>query len=93
VIDLGKDVPPEKFVVTAVNEQANVIGMSALLTTTMPSMRKVIEILDQKGLRGRIKTIVGGAPITENYAREIGADAYAFDAGISVERVRHLMGN
>lgn len=91
VIDLGKDVPPEKFVETAVQEQAKVIGMSALLTTTMPSMRKVIEILEQKGLKGQIRTIVGGAPITENYAREIGADAYAFDAGISVERIKHLM--
>ena len=91
VIDLGKDVAPEVFVDTALKEQAKVIGMSALLTTTMPSMRKVIEILENKGLKGQIRTIVGGAPITENYAREIGADAYAFDAGISVERIKQLM--
>lgn len=91
VIDLGKDVAPETFVDIAVKEQAKVIGMSALLTTTMPSMKKVIDILEAKGLKGQIRTIVGGAPITENYARDIGADAYAFDAGISVERIKNLM--
>jgi 5-methyltetrahydrofolate--homocysteine methyltransferase len=91
VIDLGKDVSPENFVDTALKENAKVIGMSALLTTTMPSMKKVIDILETKNLKGKIKTIIGGAPITESYAKEIGADSYAYDASISVERVKYLM--
>ena len=91
VIDLGKDVPPEKFVETAVKENAGLIGMSALLTTTMPMMKNVIDILAEKNLKGKIKTVIGGAPITEKYAKEIGADAYAFDAAKSVECVKSLM--
>jgi 5-methyltetrahydrofolate--homocysteine methyltransferase len=90
VVDLGKDVAPETFVETASREGAHVIGMSALLTTTMPAMRKVTELLRSRGLAGRIKTIIGGAPVTEAFAREIGADAYAFDAAKAVERVREL---
>ncbi|MFQ5822942.1 MAG: corrinoid protein [bacterium] len=90
VIDLGKDVPAEKFVETAKMEQAKVIGMSALLTTTMPVMKKVIENLQEKGLNGTINTIIGGAPLSEEYAREIGADAYAFDAAKAVECVKML---
>lgn len=92
VIDLGKDVPPEAFVEAAVREDARIIGMSALLTTTMPAMKAVIELLRRDGLHGKIKTIIGGAPITKAYADEIGADAYAFDAAKSVERVNALLG-
>ena len=90
VIDLGNDVAPEKFVETATRENAQVIGMSALLTTTMTGMQRVVELLDAKGQRGRIKTIIGGAPVTAEYAREIGADAFGFDAASAVERVKEL---
>ena len=90
VIDLGKDVSPEKFVETAINEKAGIIGMSALLTTTMPVMNNVVELLKQKKLKDQIKVIVGGAPASEEFATEIGADAYAFDAASAVERVKQL---
>ena len=90
VIDLGKDVSPEKFVETAITEKAGIIGMSALLTTTMPVMNNVVELLKQKKLKDQIKVIVGGAPASEEFAAEIGADAYAFDAASAVERVKQL---
>lgn len=92
VIDLGKDVPAEAFIDAAVQENASVIGMSALLTTTMPAMKMVIDMLRERGLQGKIRTIVGGAPITKAFAEQIGADAYAFDAAKSVERVNALLG-
>lgn len=92
VIDLGKDVLPETFINTALNENAGVIGMSALLTTTMPVMKEVIQLLKERGLSGRIKTIVGGAPLSESVALEIGADAYAYDAGSAVDRIKQLLG-
>jgi len=91
VIDLGKDVPPARFVDTAVERQASVIGMSALLTTTMVGMKEVVRLLRERGLEGRIRTIVGGAPVSPDFAREIGADAYAFDAASAVERVKSLI--
>jgi len=93
VIDLGKDVPPEKFIETAEKENAKLIGMSALLTTTMPAMKTVVELLDRKGLKGKIKTIIGGAPVSQEYAKLIGADAYAFDASKSIELVKNLLSN
>ncbi len=93
VIDLGKDVPPIKFIETAEKENASLIGMSALLTTTMPGMKTVIDLIEAKGLKGKIKTIIGGAPVTEEYAKSIGADAYAFDASKSVELVKNLLVN
>jgi 5-methyltetrahydrofolate--homocysteine methyltransferase len=93
VIDLGKDVAPEAMVRAAQEYDASVIGMSALLTTTMPAMSEVAEILQRERLNGRIKTIVGGAPVTEDFARDIGADAYGYDAANAVERVRSLIGN
>jgi 5-methyltetrahydrofolate--homocysteine methyltransferase len=92
VIDLGKDVPAETFVETAQHEQAGIIGMSALLTTTQPAMKTVIDLLREPGLNAKIKTIVGGAPVSEEFAREIGADAYAYDAASAVERVKRLVG-
>jgi 5-methyltetrahydrofolate--homocysteine methyltransferase len=91
VIDLGKDVPPQKFVDTARESQADVIGMSALLTTTMPVMRQVVSLLKKEGLDSSVRTVIGGAPVTEEFAREIGADAYGFDAANAVERVRALV--
>jgi len=91
VIDLGKDIPAEKFVETAKAEQAEIIGMSALLTTTQPAMKTVIELLREQGLNAKIRTIVGGAPVSKEFAREIGADAYAYDAASAVECVKQLM--
>jgi 5-methyltetrahydrofolate--homocysteine methyltransferase len=91
VVDLGNDVAPERFVETAVREQASVIGMSALLTTTMPAMKRTVELLKTKGLAGRIRTIIGGAPVTPEYARSIEADAYGYDAANAVDQVKKLM--
>jgi 5-methyltetrahydrofolate--homocysteine methyltransferase len=91
VVDLGHDVAPERFVEAAVRSGASVIGMSALLTTTMPVMRDVVARVRAGGLGSRVRTIVGGAPVSEAFAREIGADAYAFDAASAVERVRALV--
>ena len=92
VIDLGHDVPAEAFVDAAVREEATLIGMSALLTTTMLRMRDVVSLLRERGLAGRVRTIVGGAPVDAAFAREIGADAYACDAATAVERVKSLLG-
>jgi 5-methyltetrahydrofolate--homocysteine methyltransferase len=92
VIDLGSDVSPETFVSAAKESGATVIGMSALLTTTMPGMRKVIELVQQGELAGKVRTIVGGAPVSDDFARDIGADAYAYDAANAVERVKALVG-
>jgi 5-methyltetrahydrofolate--homocysteine methyltransferase len=92
VIDLGHDVAPEAFVDTAVREGATLIGMSALLTTTMTHMREVVALLRERGLAGRVRTIVGGAPVNADFAREIGADDYACDAATAVDRVRALVG-
>jgi len=77
VIDLGVNVSPEKFIATIKEKNANIIAMSALLTTTMPSMRTTIEALKQAGVRDKVKVLIGGAPITQKYADEIGADGYS----------------
>ncbi len=90
VTDLGADVPTEKFVEHA--SHADIIGLSALLTTTMPQIRKVIEALEAAGVRQKVKVMVGGAPVTREYAEEIGADAYAIDASAAVREARALMG-
>ncbi|UCE61180.1 MAG: corrinoid protein [Phycisphaerales bacterium] len=90
VIDLGNDVAPQSFVDAAKERGASVIGMSALLTTTMPTMAKVVDLVKERKLDSRIKTIVGGAPVSEMFAREIGADAYGFDAANAVDRVKSL---
>jgi 5-methyltetrahydrofolate--homocysteine methyltransferase len=91
VVDVGTDVPAERFVETAVASGASVIGLSALLTTTMVNMQPVIELVERRGLRGTVRTIVGGAPLTEAFAREVGADGYGFDAANAVQRVRALL--
>jgi 5-methyltetrahydrofolate--homocysteine methyltransferase len=92
VIDLGHDVAPEAFVDAAVREGATLIGMSALLTTTMTRMRDVVALVRERGLAGKVRTIVGGAPVNADFAREIGADDYACDAATAVDRVRALLG-
>ena len=92
VIDLGHDVKAEAFVDAAVREGAPLIGMSALLTTTMSRMREVVDLIGNRGLSGQIKTIVGGAPVSPEFAREIGADDSASDAATAVERVKRLLG-
>jgi len=89
--DLGTDVPPEKFVEAVRTSGANVVGLSALLTTTMPGMKTIIEALAQAGLRHRVKVIVGGAPLTDAYARQIGADGYAPDASRAVALTKSLL--
>ncbi len=91
VHDLGVDVAFEKFVEKAVELKADLVGVSALLTTTMTGQRKVIEALDQAGLRGRVKVLIGGAPVTREWAREIGADGYAEDAAGAVKAAKELL--
>ncbi|MFH2068718.1 MAG: corrinoid protein [Candidatus Omnitrophota bacterium] len=91
VMDLGIDVPEEKFV-AAVKEGVQVIGLSALLTTTMTGMKGVIEALKAAGVRDNVKVMIGGAPITQAYADEIGADAYGEDAATAAIKAKQLIG-
>lgn len=91
IVDLGVDVPAEEFVKKATELKPDVIGMSALLTTTMPSMKTIIDALDAAGLRKNIKVIVGGAPVTESYARQIEADGFSPDASRAVNLVNELL--
>jgi 5-methyltetrahydrofolate--homocysteine methyltransferase len=91
IIDLGTDVQPEEFVEIARAEGANLVGMSALLTTTMLSMKSTIDALSEAGLRDRVRVLVGGAPVTANFAEQIGADAYAADAAAAVDTARSLI--
>jgi 5-methyltetrahydrofolate--homocysteine methyltransferase len=91
VTDLGVDVPPEKFV-EAAREGAQLVGMSAMLTTTMPNMKVTIDALKEAGVRDKVKVIVGGAPLTENYAQEIGADGFSPDASAAVRKAKELIG-
>ena len=91
VQDLGVDVPPQTFV-DAVQGGAQVIGMSALLTTTMSNMKNTIQALNEAGIRNQVKVVIGGAPVTEDYSRQIGADAYSPDASSAVRTVRQLIG-
>jgi 5-methyltetrahydrofolate--homocysteine methyltransferase len=92
VIDLGTDVPTEKFVDAVKSNRPNILGLSALLTTTMPMMKAAIESLIEAGVRDRIKIMVGGAPVTEKFAKDIGADGYAPDAASAVAKARELIG-
>jgi 5-methyltetrahydrofolate--homocysteine methyltransferase len=92
VIDLGVDVSAEKFVETARDNDAQIIGLSALLTTTMPGMKSVIDTLEEAGLRNDIKVMIGGAPITQDFADEIGADGFAPDASSAVRKAKELVG-
>lgn len=92
VKDLGVDVSPDKFVAEAEALGADLIMLSALLTTTMVGMKDVVSSLQSKGLHGKIKVMIGGAPITQRYADEIGADGYAPDAGSAVDKASELLG-
>ncbi|MFQ5868847.1 MAG: corrinoid protein [Candidatus Zixiibacteriota bacterium] len=92
VVDLGNDVPPERFIEVAEQEAAEVIGMSALLTTTMPVMKKVIDLAKERGIYGKTKIIVGGAPLSSAYAKKIGADAYCYDGLNAVDCVKGFVG-
>jgi 5-methyltetrahydrofolate--homocysteine methyltransferase len=89
-VDLGTDVRPEVFVAAVQEHQPQLLGMSALLTTTMPGMKATIEALEEAGLRDTVKIMVGGAPVTAAFAKQIGADAYAPDAATAVEVARSL---
>jgi 5-methyltetrahydrofolate--homocysteine methyltransferase len=91
IMDLGIDVPPEKFV-AAVQSGAQVVALSALLTTTMPNMKLIVEAIQQAGLREQVHIIIGGAPVNDLYAAQIGADGYAPDASSAVRKVRELIG-
>jgi len=91
VIDLGTDVGPEKFGEAVRTHRPQLVGMSALLTTTMQNMRSTLEALDDLGVRGLVKVMVGGAPVTESFAREIGADGYAPDASRAVALAKSLL--
>jgi 5-methyltetrahydrofolate--homocysteine methyltransferase len=91
VIDLGTDVKPAAFVQAVKEHQPKLVGMSALLTTTMVAMRSTIEALNEAGLRNSVKVMVGGAPVTNDFAQSIGADAYAPDAAAAVDIARQLI--
>ncbi|MBN2046685.1 MAG: corrinoid protein [Anaerolineaceae bacterium] len=91
VIDLGTDVPAEAFVETVRDQNIQILALSALLTTSMPNMKVVIDALEESGLRGRVKIIVGGAPVNHAYAAEIGADGYSPDASQAVTLAKQLL--
>ena len=90
VVDLGENVSPDTFV-QAVRDGAQIIGMSALLTTTMPMMATTIKALEEAGLRDKVKVMIGGAPITQEYADQIGADSYSTDAASAAELAKRLI--
>ena len=91
VIDLGTDVTPAKFVEAVKTHQPQLVGCSALLTTTMPKMKDVIEALKEAGLRDSVKVMIGGAPVTDKYAHDIGADVYAPDASSAATRAKQAV--
>lgn len=91
IVDLGVDVKPEKFVETVKDRKTQVVALSALLTTTMPAMKDTIETLKAAGLRDKVQIMIGGAPVTQNYCDEIGADGYAPDAASAVDKARELL--
>jgi len=92
IIDLGADVAPERFVQAVKEKNANVVCLSALLTVTMPSMKTTIEALKAAGVRDRVKVLIGGAPVTQQYADEIGADGYGSSASSAVPLARKALG-
>ena len=92
IIDLGTDVTPEGFVKAVQESKAQLVGMSALLTTTMPSMSATIQALEEAGVRDQVKVLVGGAPVTDAFAEQIGADGFGPDASAAVRVAKSLMG-
>lgn len=91
VIDLGVDVTPEKFIAAVREHDAHIVAMSALLTTTMPGMKSILEALQEAGIRDQVKVMIGGAPVTRRYAEEIGADAFSDNASGAVRAARELI--
>ncbi len=91
IIDLGSDVAPEKFISAVREHNAQIVGMSALLTTTMPVMKDVVDMLKAEGLADKVRVVVGGAPLSNEYAEEIGASAYCYDAANAVQTVSRLL--
>jgi 5-methyltetrahydrofolate--homocysteine methyltransferase len=91
VVDLGVDVPPERFVEAVATKDVSIVALSALLTTTMPAMKAVVEGLTRAGVRDRVKVLVGGAPVTQHYAEEVGADGYAPTAAGAVLLARKIL--
>ena len=92
VVDLGRDVPPNAFVEAVQKEKPDIVGMSALLTTTMRAMGTTIKALEDSGTRGSVKVMVGGAPVTSDFAEHIGADGYASNAMTAVEMAKKFLG-
>jgi 5-methyltetrahydrofolate--homocysteine methyltransferase len=91
IVDLGVDIAPAKFVEAVRQHEAQIVALSALLTTTMPAMKATVEAVEEAGLRDRVKVIIGGAPVTQRYADEIGADGYAPDANSAVRKAKELL--
>src|SRR5262245_30303818 len=92
VVNLGRDVAPEAFVAAVQEHNANIVGISALMTTTMPGMKRTIDALVKAGLRDRVKVMVGGAPVSQAFCDEIGADGYAKDSTLAVVKAKALLG-
>ena len=92
IVDLGLNVPPQKFIEAINAHGPSIVGMSAMLTTTMLNMRTTIEAIAAAGLRTKVKVIVGGAPVSQKFSDEIGADGYARDAVVAVDKVKQLLG-
>ncbi|RMD74412.1 MAG: cobalamin-binding protein [Lentisphaerae bacterium] len=91
IVDLGVDVKPEDFVKAIQEKNVNIVALSALLTTTMPNMKTTIDAINEAGLRDKVKIIIGGAPVTRQYAEEIGADGYGDNANAAVTEARRLL--
>ncbi len=91
VIDLGVDIPVERFLEVIVEEKANIVALSALLSTTMPAMENIVKTINESDVKDQVKIVIGGAPITSQFAEEIGADGYAKDAPSAVKKVRELL--
>jgi len=92
VVNLGRDVAPEAFAKAVLEHSANIVGISALMTTTMPAMKRTIDALTRAGVRDRVKVMIGGAPVSQTYADEIGADGYARDSTAAVIKAKQLLG-
>ena len=92
VVDIGINNPPEKYIKAILEHKAQIVGMSALLTTTMVNFKLVVQALEREGMRNQVKIMVGGAPVSAKFAKDIGADGYAPDAATAVEVVKQLLG-
>ncbi len=92
VVDLGIDTPAERFIQAIQENKPQIVGMSSLITNTLPRVGETIEALQQAGLRNQVKVMVGGAPVSQSFADQVGADAYAADASSAVEKAKELLG-